>query len=288
MNALLVATALLIGVDPPKGNVGTVPSGGVGRAPGGNVGSFPGGNVGSYPRGNVDVYPRGNVDRYPSGNVSIYPRGNVDRIPQSNAGSDTGGNVDTVPSGDAGSVPADPTSPKKAAKSKKTSAKEKVKPDAASDSKSKKTAAKKKDDKAAEKTAEKKNEPGVTGPWLLGSTAWSGAVIAELERTRDRLNDVGHDYKGRRAAAIMQIAHAIHNLKYGHSDPHAAASVGPIKKSESRWTSDGKLTTAHGELMHVAGRLRTGAYLYGSPALNAVERAIEHVDAALKEVFTTK
>jgi len=242
----------------------------VGKTAGGNVGSANGGNVGKAPKGNVDKTPKGNVDKFPRGNVENYPRGNVDVFPFGNVDQFPSGNVDAAPSSNVGTLPMTP----KPSDGKSTS-----KP-AASSSKHRHA---KENAKTGAEAAEKKDaKPGVTGPIVFGDRAPSHGAIGDLEQVRERLNLVGYDYQGRRAAAVAQVAHAIHMLRFGRSDPNAADSVLAIKSPQGRTLADAEIMAAITELESVAARLRTNAYFNGSAALNAVERALADLRAALK------
>ena len=248
-------------------------------APKGNVNVAPRGNVDRAPTGNVGNYPRGNVDRYPSGNVGVAPRSNVDRFPTGGVGTTNGGNVDVVPSADSGNTPVDPTAAK-ATRTKRGDAKEKSKTGSDGETKSKKTAHKKKDDKSDDK--KKEPRPGVTGPIIFGYSISSNLIVSDLERVRLRLNSIGNDYEGRRTAAVLNVTHAIHMLRYGRSDPNAEMSIVVPRNFETRAVSDNEVRVVLGKLQHVAGLLRSNAYLYGSPALDRVDRAIDALEGALE------
>jgi len=202
--------------------------------------------VGNYPRGNFDKYPRGNVDADPTNPLSSK------------------------------SVPR--------AKGKDSKEKSKTKTDSDSDSKSKAEKTKSKKNAKSKSDDDKRKRPDVTGPIVVGFTSPSGHVVEDLERVREKLNSVGNDYQGRRSAAIHHVTHAIHMLRFGRSDPNPDASLIAVGNSETRTISDLSIRVAQGELQAIAARLQTNAYMHGSAAAAAVERAILALEIALRPV----
>jgi hypothetical protein len=247
---------------PPTGNVGKATAGNVGTAPRGNVGTFPQGNGGNFPRGNVGSFPRGNVDNYPRGNTGSYPRGSVDRDPSN------------------------PLNTKAASRVKSKDGKDNGKGKPGFDADRKATTEKSKRNKGdkGKNGDDKPARPGVTGPIVIGMPSSSATVIEDLERVRLQLNRVGFDYQGRRAAAVNNVTHAIHLLRYGRNDPNPDASFVSSGNNERRTVSDLSLRVAQGELRAIGARLGTNAYFHGSAAAAAVERAIQALENALKPV----
>jgi hypothetical protein len=274
MAFLIAASAVFLSApqSPPTGNVGAPPSGNIGSAPrgmigvpGGGVGALPRGNVGALPRGDIGGVPGGNVDRAFRGNVRAAPKGNVKFFPKGNVHDYSLGNVDK-------SGVADPRVPKK-----KRWGFDPEFPSRWGDEEQKKAL----EAKLVPRDPTPREEAKVRDGLSFVAPKAAPALIAELQTARLTLNGIDHAFQGRRALAELQVANAIQLLRTGRTDPRAASTVAYGENSEGRPSADSKMLAARAKLAAVFERLRTEGDPASEPALKAVKRSLDTLDAAL-------
>ena len=272
MTFLVAASAILLTAPqtPPTGNVGALPGGNIGGAPRGNFGGVPGGNVGNVRGGNVGSLPRGdigalrgdNVNRAVRGNVRAAPKGNVREAPEGNVQKYSLGNVDKTGE-------ADPRVPKK-----KRWGFDPEFPSRWGDDEQ----AKALEDKLKPKDPTPREE---TKGMNFVAPKGASELIAELQAARLTLNNIDFAFQGRRALAELQVANAIELLRSGRNDPRAASTVVFGENVEGRTSADSKMLAARAKLAAVYAKLRTNDGAESEPALKAVKRSLDSIDAAL-------
>jgi hypothetical protein len=286
---------------PPRGNAGVVPGGNVGNAPtgnaavipGGNVGASPRGNIGNVPGGNVGVVPRGNVGTGPRGMTGSIPGGNVGTFPKGNVQVYSRGNVEDYPYGNVDVIPGIGMTLEQYIRIKMNRGRPiKVSTDRywgydkngnpVGRLKDMKEFDPKLGDMAGKEVVQAakapKEEPEPE-PFVVTKAAES--VIGDLETVRSVLNSVDFAYQGRRAAAEVQVARAISQLRTGRADLKELGAVGFGRNVEPRTSADGKMLFARAKLTDVFARLRSNAEFKDDATMSAVKRSLDSIDAAL-------